>query len=158
MLLKNIKNKKKKKKIKNEKKLKSKKTKILIVSHPYIIYDDLIGKDIINYLEQNKINVIFSDKFDEKTTNKLSKEISKDNYFKYSKQNIGALVYAKDKIDGVIFLSAFPCALDSITNELAMRKIHKPYINIVLDDTSSFTGIETRIESFIDMLEGDLTE
>ncbi len=149
---------KEKEKIKNEKKLKSKKTKILIVSHPYIIYDDLIGKDIINYLEQNKINVIFSDKFDEKTTNKLSKEISKDNYFKYSKQNIGALVYAKDKIDGVIFLSAFPCALDSITNELAMRKIHKPYINIVLDDTSSFTGIETRIESFIDMLEGDLTE
>ena len=143
---------------KNIKKLKSKKTKILIVSHPYIINDNLIGKEIINYLEKNKIAVIYSDKFDEKITNKLSKEISKNNYFKYSKENIGALIYAKDKIDGVIFLSAFPCALDSLVNELAMRKITKPYINIVLDDNSSFTGIETRIESFIDMLEGDLVE
>lgn len=138
----------------NLNKLNSTKVKILLVSHPYNTYDDLIGKDIIKYLEKNDAEVIFSDKFDEKTTNKLGTILAPELYFKYSKENIGALVYSKDKIDGVIFLSAFPCGPDSLVNELVMRKIDIPYINIVLDDTSSFTGIETRLESFLDMLKG----
>lgn len=152
-------NEKRKKEIKeNEKKLKSNKTKILIVSHPYNTYDDLIGKDIINYLEKNDIAVIFSDKFDSKITGKLSKELSKDLYFKYSKDNIGSIVYTKGKIDGIIFISAFPCGPDSLANELVMRKIKIPYINLIIDDNSSFTGTETRLESFIDVLKGDIND
>ncbi len=142
----------------NTNKLNSKKTKILLVSHPYNTYDDLIGKDIIRYLEKNNIEVIFSDKFDEKVTNKLSEELSKELYFKYSKENIGSIIYTKDKIDGIIFLSAFPCGPDSLANELVMRKIKTPHINLVLDDTSSFTGTETRLESFIDMLKGEFND
>ena len=138
----------------NINKLNSSKKKILIVSHPYNIYDDLIGNNIIKYLENNDISVIFSDKFD--NVNKLSKEISEELYFKYSKDNLGALVYALDKIDGVIFISCFPCGPDSLANEMAFRKINIPYINLILDDSSSFTGIETRLESFIDVLKGGI--
>ncbi len=138
----------------NLNKLKSTKTKILLVSHPYNTYDDLIGKEIIKYLKQNDVEIIYSDKFDEKITNKLSLNLSKDLYFKYSRDNVGSIIYAKDKIDGVIFLSAFPCGPDSLVNELVMRKIKIPHINLVLDDTSSFTGTETRLESFIDVLRG----
>ena len=138
----------------NIQKLDSKETKILLVSHPYNIYDDFTGKEIIKYLENNNAKIIYSDRFDEKITNKLSKELSHDLYFKYSKDNIGSIVYAKDKIDGIIFLSAFPCAPDSLVNELVMRKIDIPYINLVLDSNFSFTGLETRLESFLDMLRG----
>ena len=143
---------------KNEKRLNSRKTKILIVGHPYNVYDDYIGKGIINYLEKQKVSIIYSDKFDRKITNKLSKEISKDLYFAYSKDNLGSIVYTFKKIDGIIFLSAFPCALDSISFEIAMRKIKKPYIHIVLDGNDSFTGIETRLESFIDVLRGTIND
>jgi len=142
----------------NLKKLRCHKKRILIVGHPYITYDNLAGAEIIEYLEKNKIAVIFSDKFDSKITNKLSEEISKDLYFKYSKENIGSIVYSKNKIHGIIFLSAFPCALDSLANEMAMRKTNIPFINIVVDDNLSFAGIETRLESFIDVLKGDLYE
>lgn len=138
----------------NVNKLKSDKTKILIVSHPYNLYDEMIGKDIMKYLIENNIQLIYSDKFDSKVVNKLSKEISKDLYFKYSKDNLGSIVFCKNDIDGVIFLSSFPCAPDSLANELAMRKIDIPYLNLVIDDTSSFTGIETRLESFLDMIGG----
>lgn len=144
--------------IKNEKKLNGRKTKILIVSHPYNIYDNLIGKEITDYLEKNKVSVIYSDKFDDRKTNKLGKKLSHDLYFKYSKECLGSIVYIEDKIDGIIFLSAFPCALDSIANEIAMRKVNKPYINIVLDATDSFTGLETRLESFIDVLKGEIND
>ncbi|MBQ9011214.1 MAG: hypothetical protein IJ093_01015 [Bacilli bacterium] len=142
----------------NMNKLNSTKTKILIISHPYNIYDGLIGSSIIKYLENNDIAVIYSDKFDSKKMNKLSKEISKDLYFKYSKENIGSLIFSFDKIDGVIFLSAFPCGPDSLANELAFRKIDIPYINLIIDNNQTFTAVETRLESFIDILKGGLND
>ena len=142
----------------SQNKLKVKKTKILIVGHPYNIYDELIGKDIIKYLIKNNIEVIYSDKLNPKITNHLSKEISKDLYFKYSKDNLGAIAYCQDHINGIIFISSFPCAPDSLANELAMRKINIPYLNLVIDDNSSFTGLETRLESFLDMLGGRLND
>ena len=142
----------------NQNKLKSQKTKILIISHPYNTYDELIGKSIIKYLIKNNIEIIYSDKFNPKITNHLRKEISKDLYFKYNKDNLGAIIYSKKYIDGIIFISSFPCAPDSLANELAMRKIEKPYLNLIIDDVSSFTGIETRLESFLDMLGGKLNE
>ena len=154
---------KEKKKIKknhmiNTNKLKLNKTKILLVGHPYNLYDDMIGSDIIKYLIKNNIEVIYSDKFDSKITNPLSKKISKDLYFKYSKDNLGAITYCQKHINGVIFISAFPCAPDSLANELAMRKIKIPYLNLVIDDSTSFTGLETRLESFLDMLGGKLND
>lgn len=142
----------------NLNKLKSPKQKILIVGHPYNLYDEMIGKDIIKYLIKNNIEVIYSDKFNPKTIRPLSTKISKDLYFKYSKENLGAIAYSEKYINGIIFLSSFPCAPDSIANELAMRKIKKPYLNLVIDDTSSFTGLETRLESFLDMLGGSLND
>lgn len=137
-------------------KLKSKKTKILIVSHPYNTYDTMIGQDIINYLEKENVEVIYSDKFDSNKTQKLSKKISKNLYFKYSKENIGTIIYAMDKIDGIIFISSFPCGPDSLVNELTIRKIKKPNINLILDTDMSFTGIETRLESFLDVIRGNI--
>ena len=142
----------------NQNKLKSKKKKILIVGHPYNLYDELIGKDIIKYLTKNNIEIIYSDKFDSKITNPLSKKISKDLYFKYSKDNLGAIAYSEKDINGVIFISSFPCAPDSLANELAMRKIKLPYLNLVIDNNSSFTGLETRLESFLDMIGGKLND
>lgn len=140
----------------NLRKLSSDNTKILIVSHPYNIYDNMIGQDIIKYLKKEDVEIIYSDKFRESDCNRLSKKISPDLYFKYSKQNIGAIIYASGKIDGIIFLTSFPCAPDSLVNELAIRKIKIPNINLVVDASSSFTGIETRLESFLDVLRGNV--
>ncbi len=136
----------------NISKLSSDKLKVLIVAHPYNIYDDFIGRPIVKMLEYNNVAIIYSDLFNNIRTNKLSKKISKNLYFKYSKENIGSIELVKNKVDGVIFLSTFPCGPDSLVNELVIRKIKIPCINIVIDDMDSMTGIETRIESFIDIL------
>ncbi len=152
--MKNYKRRKKNNHDKMINKLNSKKTKILIISHPYNLYDEMIGKDIIKYLNKNDIELLYSDKFDYDITNKLSKKISKDLYFKSSKDNLGSIVLCNDRIDGIIFISSFPCALDSLANELAFRKLKKPYLNLVIDSNTSFAGLETRLESFIDVLKG----
>lgn len=134
---------------KNLKKLKSDKKKILIVGHPYNVYDKLIGETIIEMLNKLNVEIIYSDLFNDLDE---SKKYSKELYWKYSKENISSISKCIDQIDGIIFLSSFPCGLDSLVNELVMRKLDKPYINIIIDDNSASGGIETRIESFVDII------
>lgn len=133
-------------------KLKSDNIKVLIVAHPYNLYDEYIGKPIIKLLENENVSIIYSNLFNSEKTRKLSKKLSKNLYFKYNKENIGAIEVCKDKIDGIIFLTTFPCGLDSIANELVIRKIKLPYLNLIIDDMDGLTGFETRIESFIDII------
>lgn len=138
----------------NIKKLNSEKTKVLILGHPYNIYDNLIGKDIIKYLENNNVEIIYSDLFHNDITNNLSKKLSYSLYFKFNKENIGSIPLIEDKVNGIIFLSTFPCGPDSLVNELVFRKIKIPYLNLIIDDIDGLVGIETRLESFIDIIEG----
>lgn len=147
---KEIKNRLKKEKVlDNLKKLESDKKKILLVGHSYNMYDNLIGKPIIDMLKNMNIEIIYSDLFFEKDE---SSRYAKGLYWKYSKESISSIGKSIDKIDGIIFLSVFPCGIDSLVNELVMRKLNKPYINLVIDDIESSGGIETRLESFVDII------
>ena len=134
-------------------KLKSNRLKVLIISHPYNLKDPYIGKPILDFLYKMNVEVIESDWFDVQKTNEKACELTSTLYWKYSKESIGAIPIASKYVDGIIFLSSFPCGPDSLVNELVMRRISKPYLSIVLDDIDGFAGIETRMESFIDILE-----
>ena len=138
---------------KNYRRLLSKNKKILLVAHPYIIYDNLLGSQIVEILKKQKIEIVFSDQFNKELTSKESKKISKTNYFKYSKEILGSIILIEKHIQGIIFISSFPCALDSIANELALSRCNIPAINIIIDDLNSISGLETRIESFCDLIE-----
>lgn len=133
--------------------LKSNKLKILIVSHPYISYDDYLGGNVIRYLKEENIDILYSDRMDRKEAINYAKDFSSTLYWLYSKENIGSILYYKDAIDGIIFLSSFPCGPDSLVNELAIRKFKGiPIINIILDESSATSGLITRLESFIDII------
>lgn len=132
---------------------KSNKLKILVVSHPYNIYDEFIGQPIVKYLKQLDTSPIYADVLDEDTAKQKSKQISSGLYWSYNKELVGAIEHYKDKIDGIIFLVAFPCGPDSLVNELCQRKIKDiPIINIVLDELQGEAGLHTRLESFIDII------
>ena len=46
-----------------------------------------------------------------------------------------------------------PCGPDSMVNELIARRVKRvPMLNLVLDSQSGTAGIETRLESFIDII------
>lgn len=129
------------------------KLKILIVSHPYNVYDKLIGYPIIQYIDKLGGLPIFADSIDRRKCLLESKEISKSLYWLYNKELIGSIKLLEDKIDGVILLTAFPCGPDSLVNELIIRKSKNvPTINIILDELQGEAGLQTRIESFIDIL------
>ena len=139
----------------------SKNKKILIVSHPYIEHDNILGKHVINYLRKNNINVYYANINSSKVLkNKLNKyrykEISKSIYWKYNKELLNGIVEYKDKVDGIIYLSVFPCGTDSLTTDISIRKINDiPTLNIILDEQQANAGVITRLESFIDIIEGE---
>lgn len=135
------------------------KKSVLIVSHPYVEYDKFLGKQIIDYLENNNLNIYYADINSSKISNNKRysnsyKEISKSIYWRHNKYLLNGIVEYKDKVDGIIYLSTFPCGTDALVNDISIRKINNiPSLNIVLDDQNSNTGMLTRLESFIDILE-----
>lgn len=137
---------------KSMRQLKSPLKKILLVGHPYNLYDSFIGKEIVSMLKKMKVEVLYSDKWNRKLTNQYSKLYSKCLYFKYNKEAIGSIKLLESKIDGVIFLSTFPCGPDSLVNELIMRKLDLPTLNLIVDDLDALAGMETRLESFFDII------
>ena len=71
---------------------------------------------------------------------------------------MGAIAKYKNNVNGIIIISAFPCATDSITNELIIRNIkNKPIITIIQDEETETTGLITRLESFIDIINKENT-
>ena len=126
--------------------------KVLIVAHPYNIYDKYLSNNIINYLTNNNIQIIYADKLHNTISLEYSNELSNTLYWLYSKEIIGSIEYYKEIYDGIIFLTTFPCGVDSLVNELIIRKVNKPKLNLILDSSDNPTGLETRLESFIDIL------
>ena len=127
--------------------------KVLVVGPPYNIYDELIGQPIINILKDNGIDVIYSDIYDRKDTDKDCFMISDGVYFSINKELMGATYKYKDNVDGIILVSSFPCGPDSICNEIIIRKVKDiPIINLIVDEEMSVTGLITRLESFIDII------
>lgn len=137
---------------KNYNLLNSSKKKILLISHDYVLEDEVIGIPVLELLKKQNIVVIDANLFDRKVVMKKSKQLSNTLYWDTSRKLVGAIPIVEHDIDGIIFLSSFPCGLDSLVNELMIRKMKKPYLNLVIDEVSTLTGIETRIESFLDIL------
>ena len=128
--------------INNEKnKLSKTNKKILILSHFYNIQDRFISKYITTYLETNNIIPIYSNKFDRKITQQFSEYFSNTLYWKYSKEMIGSLYYTKNMIDGIIFISTYPCGIDALVNNLVILKNKDlPILNLVIDETDNLSS------------------
>jgi predicted nucleotide-binding protein (sugar kinase/HSP70/actin superfamily) len=90
---------------------------------------------------------------DEKSAVEESFEITDTMPWATNRQLAGGLWKLKDKVDGAILVSAFPCGPDSLANDLISRKVSNlPKLIVVLDGQSGEAGLQTRIESFVDIL------
>ena len=50
-------------------------------------------------------------------------------------------------------MSSFPCGPDSLVNEIILRRVKGiPILNLVLDGQEGSAGLETRLESFVDII------
>ena len=127
--------------------------KVLLVAHRYNVYDKYIGEPIIATLKDMGVIPIVADIANKKEVLAKSAEISQTLPWVFNKELVGAILLYLDKIDGLILMSTFPCGPDSLVNEMINRRIkHKPILNLILDGQEGSAGIETRLESFIDII------
>lgn len=139
------------------KKLKSKKKKVLLLGHTYNILDPLIGGVVTRYLKTNDIEIIYANEIGRNIIDSEAKRISKSVHWTMNKELLGAFSYYKDKVDGTILISAFPCGPDSLTNEMILRKKENSKVLLLtFEEVNSNIAIITRLESFVDMLKGGI--
>jgi predicted nucleotide-binding protein (sugar kinase/HSP70/actin superfamily) len=134
-------------------KQKNNKLKILIVAHPYVIHDGLIGSPISKFLLKENVEIFYADLVESLPARKKAEEISSDMYWTYNKEFLGAIAQYAKKINGIIYIAAFPCGPDALSIELYQKKFPQiPSMNLTLDELQSEAGLMTRLESFVDIL------
>jgi predicted nucleotide-binding protein (sugar kinase/HSP70/actin superfamily) len=126
-----------------------------VAGHSYVIEDEYFGKPVLDYLKENGVTVVRSDFVKRKDALKISHKVSPTLKWEISREIVGSLAMHYKDIDGVILLSVYPCALDSMVNDMLMRKNEMtkiPMLQLTLDAQSGTAGTETRLESFIDII------
>ncbi len=126
---------------------------ILLVAHPYLAHDPYLGGCVAEPLRNMGATVLFADETDHEHTLKASFEFSETLPWIVNRELIGSILLLHEHIDGIVLVSAFPCGPDSMTDDAIMRCIQgKPILNLTIDAQSGMAGLETRIESFVDIL------
>ncbi len=126
---------------------------ILVVAHPYISHDPFIAGDIVSAIENMDAVVIYADESDHAKAYQASFDFSETLPWIINRELAGSILMNKDRIDGIVLISAFPCGPDSMFDHAVMRSIRGiPILNLMIDAQSGSAGVQTRIESFIDIL------
>lgn len=127
--------------------------KILVAAHSYVVEDPYVGRTVTSFLEKAGVKVLRADLTDRDAALEHSRELSGTCKWEMSREILGGVVAYEEAVDGIILLSAFPCGPDSMVNELIARRVKGvPLLNLVLDAQSGVAGVETRLESFIDII------
>ena len=127
--------------------------KILLCAHSYVIEDAYIGQPILQFLKNNGITVIRADLCDREAALKKSAELSPTCRWEVNREIMGSAALRAEHVNGMILVSAFPCGPDSMTNDMIARKLKGiPTLQLVIDGQSGTAGLETRLESFVDIL------
>ena len=127
-------------------------TKVMVAGHSYVLEDPYFGEPLMRTLESLGVTVLRADITDRSDAVKRAVKLSPTMKWQYSLEIVGGLL-DKRQADGVIFVSAFPCGPDSMVTEMYLRKNNDlPALNLTLDAQSGTAGLETRLESFVDIL------
>lgn len=127
--------------------------RILVAAHPYVIHDPFVGDPITDMLDSLDVCTLFADRFDLEAALEKSFEFSDTCPWIVNRETIGAILSLYDEIDGIVLVSAFPCGPDSMTNDALTRCVKgKPILSLTVDAQSGTAGLETRLESFVDIL------
>ena len=134
-------------------------SKILIIAQAYNINDKYISNYIVEYLESNNIIILQANDLNKKLASSFSEYFSETLYWKYSKELMGSIYYYRHQIDGIIFISTYPCSLEALVNNLAIYKNgYLPILNLIIDENTTNLSLETKLESYLDIVKGAKNE
>ena len=129
---------------------------IALIGHPYLTEDSGVNFRLKSALKQKGYRIITSDQM-----RRLSGQSSIYPKFMFwqSGHDMGSLLQSLDDVNraaGVILLTAFGCGPDSYIETYLRQYLDRqgiPHLTLSLDEQSGETGMITRVEAFLDMIE-----
>ena len=126
---------------------------ILVAAHPYVSHDPFVGGVVEDALRAQGACVLFADETDRARSLKRSYEFSHSIPWIVNRELIGSILMLHEHIDGIVLMSAYPCGPDSMCDDAIERCIKgKPILTLTVDAQAGTAGVETRVESFVDIL------
>ncbi|MCD8108269.1 MAG: acyl-CoA dehydratase activase-related protein [Oscillospiraceae bacterium] len=127
--------------------------KLLLAAHPYIAHDPYIGGQVESFLNGLGCKVLYVDRANTRAAVKRSQAIVSTLPWIESREILGTIDLYKNKLDGIILMSAYPCCTDSMANEYILRTVKNiPILQVTMDVQDGTAGLETRLESFVDII------
>lgn len=126
---------------------------ILVVAHPYVSHDAYVAGEVVRGIEEAGGFVLYADETDHDRAYRRSFEFSDTLPWEMNRELVGSILELEGEVAGVVILSAFPCGPDSLFADALVRGMRgTPMLRLVLDTQSGNAGVQTRIESFMDIL------
>jgi len=132
--------------------------KILVLGHPYSVYDSYINMDLIDKLNRRGFDAVTVETIDENKLRQYASTLPKRMFWTHGQRIVGGAfaLIEEESISGIIYISAFGCGLDSVLIDLVERKAKEnriPFTLLTIDEQTGEAGVDTRVEAFLDMLE-----
>ena len=149
------------------KKISSKKPKIVLISHPYNLYDSYINLRTKEKLEGLGVEPIFIDEvqpsaLDSKKSGRDNQVTERKNSFtidfhwEFGKEMVEKIeeIFKYDIVGG-IQISSFQCGCDAVLKELVEKEFRTkkiPFLYMMIDEHTGEAGLRTRLEAFVDTI------
>ena len=139
--------------------LRVEKKKIVLISHPYNLYDDYVNLRIKEKLEKLGAQPIFIEEIpisvDQRPNQRLSASTIKF-HWEFGKEIMEKIEeILKYHINGAIEISSFACGSDAVLKEFVEKRFKEvkiPFLYLIIDEQTGEAGLQTRLEAFIDTL------
>lgn len=132
---------------------------VLVLGHPYLIYDRFISLDVLGVLARLGARVLTADDGEQRQWARCAAVLPKKPFWTYNLPLVGAALWGARHaamVDGIINVMSFGCGTDSLTAEVMERRVRRdswvPFMTVTVDEHTAPAGLETRLEAFIDML------
>ena len=116
--------------------------------------------NLVKKLKKHKIAFVTTDMVSDDIIRQGAGKLSKDMFWTLGKKTLGTAYYFLDRgeVDGIIHVASFGCGPDSLVGELLEKRTKRdykiPFLYFNLDEHAGESGFNTRLEAFLDVLEG----
>ena len=130
--------------------------RVLLIGHPYLIYDKYLNLGIVSKLAKLGAEVMTLEMYDGVLLREKAAALNKPVFWSYATETMGLTYHLLDVggIDGIIYLTSFGCGIDSFVDYMMERRIKNgsriPYFTVTIDEHAAEAGLDTRIEAFMD--------
>lgn len=131
---------------------------IALIGHHYLIYDDQVSHRIVQRLTKSDCRIVTPDMLSTVQLESATQRLASSTYWTWEEEVVSAGNYFLESgVDGVIGVAVFGCGPDSLMMDMVRRQAtalgNTPFMNLTLDEHTADTGVVTRLEAFLDMIQ-----